>query len=80
MKDYFAVIERCPQTGLFVGFVPGFSAHILKGRHSMNSTVNFGTSSLCCSKTSNLVLSWNLLESKMSLLHRYERRPRSEAG
>ncbi|CDQ10900.1 type II toxin-antitoxin system HicB family antitoxin [Acidithiobacillus ferrivorans] len=24
MKVYSAVIERCPQTGLFVGFVPGF--------------------------------------------------------
>ncbi|MDP1708562.1 MAG: type II toxin-antitoxin system HicB family antitoxin [Gammaproteobacteria bacterium] len=24
MKVYSAVIERCPQTNLFVGFVPGF--------------------------------------------------------
>lgn len=24
MKSYSAVIERCSQTGLFVGFVPGF--------------------------------------------------------
>ena len=24
MKVYSAVIERCSQTGLFVGFVPGF--------------------------------------------------------
>jgi predicted RNase H-like HicB family nuclease len=29
MKIYSAVIERCPQTGLFVGFVPGFpGAHV----------------------------------------------------
>ena len=24
MRNYSAVIERCPQTGLYVGFVPGF--------------------------------------------------------
>jgi len=24
MKSYSAVVERCSQTGLFVGFVPGF--------------------------------------------------------
>ncbi|BBO19855.1 MAG: hypothetical protein HKUEN07_29190 [Rhodocyclaceae bacterium] len=24
MRTYTAVIERCPQTGVFVGFVPGF--------------------------------------------------------
>jgi predicted RNase H-like HicB family nuclease len=23
-KTYLAVVERCPDTGLFVGFVPGF--------------------------------------------------------
>jgi predicted RNase H-like HicB family nuclease len=23
-KTYLAVVERCPETGLFVGFVPGF--------------------------------------------------------
>ncbi len=25
MRNYAAVIERCPQTGLYVGFVPGFN-------------------------------------------------------
>jgi predicted RNase H-like HicB family nuclease len=24
MKTYTAVIERCPDTGLYVGYVPGF--------------------------------------------------------
>ncbi|MGA7616374.1 MAG: type II toxin-antitoxin system HicB family antitoxin [Thermoanaerobaculia bacterium] len=24
MKVYTAVVERCPDTGLYVGFVPGF--------------------------------------------------------
>jgi len=24
MKHYAAVIERCPQTGYYVGFIPGF--------------------------------------------------------
>ena len=24
MRNFTAVIERCPETGLFVGYVPGF--------------------------------------------------------
>lgn len=24
MKYYAAVIERCPQTGFYIGFIPGF--------------------------------------------------------
>ncbi|MEK7679628.1 MAG: type II toxin-antitoxin system HicB family antitoxin [Deltaproteobacteria bacterium] len=35
MKVYSAVIERDPQTGLFVGFVPGFS-----GAHSQGATLD----------------------------------------
>jgi len=35
MKIYTAVIERCPQTKLFVGFVPGFS-----GAHSQGETLD----------------------------------------
>jgi predicted RNase H-like HicB family nuclease len=35
MKVYSAVIERCPQTGLFVGFVPGFP-----GAHSLGETLD----------------------------------------
>ena len=35
MKIYSAVIERCPQTGLFVGFVPGFV-----GAHSQGATLD----------------------------------------
>jgi len=35
MKVYSAVIERCPQTGLFVGFVPGFP-----GAHSQGATLD----------------------------------------
>jgi predicted RNase H-like HicB family nuclease len=32
MKTYTAVIERCPDTGLFVGYVPGFpGAHSQAG-------------------------------------------------
>ena len=33
MRTYSAVIERCPQTKLFVGFVPGFP-----GAHSQGET------------------------------------------
>ena len=35
MKVYSAVIERCPQTGFFVGFVPGFP-----GAHSQGETLD----------------------------------------
>ena len=35
MEVYSAVIERCPQTGLFVGFVPGFPA-----AHSQGETLD----------------------------------------
>lgn len=35
MRTYSAVIERCPQTKLFVGFVPGFS-----GAHSQGKTLD----------------------------------------
>lgn len=35
MKVYSAVIERCPETGNFVGFVPGFP-----GAHSQGETLD----------------------------------------
>ncbi|MCH7526496.1 MAG: type II toxin-antitoxin system HicB family antitoxin [Planctomycetes bacterium] len=35
MKTYTAVIERCPDTGLYVGFVPGFP-----GAHSQGETLD----------------------------------------
>ena len=35
MKAYSAVIERDPETGLFVGFVPGFP-----GAHSQGATLD----------------------------------------
>jgi predicted RNase H-like HicB family nuclease len=35
MKTYSAVIERDPQTGLYVGFVPGFP-----GAHSQGATLD----------------------------------------
>ena len=34
MRSYSAVIERCAQTHLFVGFVPGFA-----GAHSQGETL-----------------------------------------
>ncbi len=33
MKTFMAVVEKCPQTGLFVGYVPGFV-----GAHSQGET------------------------------------------
>ena len=35
MRTYSAVIERCPQTKVFVGFVPGFP-----GAHSQGKTLD----------------------------------------
>ena len=35
MRKLNAVIERCPQTGLFVGYVPGFP-----GAHSQGETLD----------------------------------------
>lgn len=35
MRSYYAVIERCPDTGLYVGFVPGFP-----GAHSQGATLD----------------------------------------
>jgi predicted RNase H-like HicB family nuclease len=33
MRQYTAVVERCPETGLFVGYVPDFP-----GAHSQGET------------------------------------------
>jgi predicted RNase H-like HicB family nuclease len=35
MKVFSAVIERCPDTGLYVGYVPGFP-----GAHSQGATLD----------------------------------------
>lgn len=35
MRAFSAVIERCPETGLFVGYVPGFP-----GAHSQGETLD----------------------------------------
>lgn len=35
MSSYTAVIERCPETGLYVGHVPGFA-----GAHSQGETLD----------------------------------------
>jgi predicted RNase H-like HicB family nuclease len=35
MQTFTAVIERCPDTGLFVGYIPGFP-----GAHSQGETLD----------------------------------------
>lgn len=35
MRTYIAVIERCPDTGLYAGYVPGFP-----GAHSQGETLD----------------------------------------
>jgi predicted RNase H-like HicB family nuclease len=34
MRTFTAVIERCPDTGLYVGYIPGFP-----GAHSQGGTI-----------------------------------------
>ncbi|MCY3852929.1 MAG: type II toxin-antitoxin system HicB family antitoxin [Gammaproteobacteria bacterium] len=34
MESYTAVVERCPETGFYVGYVPGFP-----GAHSQGETL-----------------------------------------
>lgn len=35
MKKFQAVIEKCPDTGLYVGYIPGF-----QGAHSQSATLD----------------------------------------
>ena len=42
MKDYTAVIEKCPDTGLYVGYIPGFA-----GAHSQGETMDELIANLC---------------------------------
>jgi len=35
MKTYTAVVERCPDTGLYIGYVPGFP-----GAHTQAKTLD----------------------------------------
>ena len=35
MQSFTAVVERCPDTGLYVGYVPGF-----RGAHSQGETLD----------------------------------------
>jgi predicted RNase H-like HicB family nuclease len=35
MKSFTAVVERCPDTGLYVGYVPGFA-----GAHSQADSLD----------------------------------------
>lgn len=35
MSTYTAVVERCPETGLYIGYVPGFP-----GAHSQGETLD----------------------------------------
>jgi predicted RNase H-like HicB family nuclease len=35
MRTYTAVVERCPDTGLYVGYVPGFA-----GAHTQAETLD----------------------------------------
>jgi predicted RNase H-like HicB family nuclease len=40
-RDFTAVIERCPRTGLYVGWIPGFP-----GAHSQGASIDELTANL----------------------------------
>ena len=42
MKTFSVVVEKCPQTGLYVGYVPGFS-----GAHAQAETLDELRKNLC---------------------------------
>ena len=42
MKIYQAVIEKCPDTDLYVGYIPGFA-----GAHSQGATLDEVNRNLC---------------------------------
>ncbi len=42
MHTYTAVVERCPDTGLYVGYIPGFA-----GAHSQGETLEELNRNLC---------------------------------
>jgi predicted RNase H-like HicB family nuclease len=42
MKTYQAVIEKCPDTDLYVGYIPGFA-----GAHSQGATLDEVNRNLC---------------------------------
>lgn len=35
MREYIAVVEKCPDTGVYVGYVPGF-----RGAHTQAETLD----------------------------------------
>jgi predicted RNase H-like HicB family nuclease len=41
VRTFTAVIERCPETGVFVGYIPGFP-----GEYSQGSTIDELTANL----------------------------------
>ena len=42
MKTFLAAVEKCPQTGLYVGYVPGFP-----GAHTQAETLDELKKNLC---------------------------------
>jgi hypothetical protein len=74
MRSYTAVIERCADTGLFVGYVPGFRGRIRRGRPSMNCLRICAKRSRCCWRMGSR--RWRLSSSARSrykFLRRYRR-------
>jgi predicted RNase H-like HicB family nuclease len=66
VKTYSAVIERDPETGLFVGFVPGFP-----GAHSQGATLdelNINLQEVIAMRMANPSSNRNSLVSKTSPL------------
>ena len=60
MKTFSVVVEKCPQTGLYVGYVPGFS-----GAHAQAETLDELRKNLC--EVFSILLENGGLEDKLSV-------------
>lgn len=58
MKTFTAVVEKCPDTGLFVGYVPGFPGAHTQARtlDELNLNLREVIELNCCLKTASRAL------------------------
>ena len=62
MHMYTAIIERCPDTSLYVGYVPNFPGATAKPRRSTSFTATYARLSKCYSKMASRHLRQNSWE------------------
>ena len=54
LKIYTAIVERCTETGLYVGFVPGFAGAHTQAESLDELNQNLKKSLKCCLKMGNI--------------------------